>query len=432
MLRCLIPLLLLTAPAMGANELRALVEASSTNYIVIRNPDNPAQGWDTDAGAWATYDRTDTDQQIALGSAVAAGAADEWQYADLPAGLVASASYGYDVYDSSNELIATGVTEQMVAHGAPVVSVTGNVGGNVTGSVGSVVGAVGSVTGNVGGNVAGSVASVTNLVTANVTQVSGSATAANNLGTAASNYSATRGLAGTALPAATPGANGGLPTVDASNRIAGLQGTINTLDTLWTQTNNGFTTISTIVSGTSSKIGNFIAAGNNTLYDYTIAMMSATATKPSGAPAGYDPAEHSLEAQGDAIAGLDVDLGGLTGTQPRINYEPSIKLVLSSRRDGTYTCDRPVRLLPGTFDVEKTIGIDTTKVFGSKVQVATVGTPTVSGGSITATELGPRDQYAMVQLGGTATASEERTVDVPLTMDNGDQITARFEIEVGE
>lgn len=36
----------------------------------------------------------------------------------------------------------------------------------------------------------------------------------------------------TALPNAVPGANGGLPTVDASNRVAGIAGTITTLDGL--------------------------------------------------------------------------------------------------------------------------------------------------------------------------------------------------------
>ena len=34
------------------------------------------------------------------------------------------------------------------------------------------------------------------------------------------------------LPTAAPGSNGGLPTVDAGNRLAGMQGTLNTLDEL--------------------------------------------------------------------------------------------------------------------------------------------------------------------------------------------------------
>lgn len=49
----------------------------------------------------------------------------------------------------------------------------------------------------------------------NVVQVSDDATAADNLELAADNYSATRGLAGTALPAAAADAAGGLPISDA-------------------------------------------------------------------------------------------------------------------------------------------------------------------------------------------------------------------------
>lgn len=52
-------------------------------------------------------------------------------------------------------------------------------------------------------------------VDANVTQVSGDSTAADNLELACDNYSATRGLAGTALPAAAADAAGGLVVSDA-------------------------------------------------------------------------------------------------------------------------------------------------------------------------------------------------------------------------
>lgn len=85
--------------------------------------------------------------------------------------------------------------------------------GTLSGSVGSVTGAVGSVTGNVGGNVVGSVASVTADV--GVNEWNGVLLATTN-----------------PLPNAAPGANLGLPTVDATNRIAGVQGTINTFDGL--------------------------------------------------------------------------------------------------------------------------------------------------------------------------------------------------------
>lgn len=54
-----------------------------------------------------------------------------------------------------------------------------------------------------------------NAAQADVLKVSTSATAADNLESAALNYSATRGLAGTALPAAAAGSAGGLPTDSA-------------------------------------------------------------------------------------------------------------------------------------------------------------------------------------------------------------------------
>lgn len=89
-----------------ANELKALVAASSTgNFVLVVNPSNNAQAWDTDADAWATYNRTDSDQQIALGSPIAAGAGDEWQFANLPTGLDTDSVYEYHVFDSDDELL---------------------------------------------------------------------------------------------------------------------------------------------------------------------------------------------------------------------------------------------------------------------------------------------------------------------------------------
>lgn len=427
-----------------ANEITAVVAASSTGvYALVRNPTNRGQAWDVTAGAWATYDRTDSDQQIALGSAIAIGASDEEQFANLPAALSSSVVYEFDVYDSTDERLSSGLTRLYT---------------DANGYALSDLRAIGGSTGN-----------------------------ATNLGTAASNYSATRGLAGTALPAVEAAASGGLPTVNASNQVEALlpDGHLTaakfasdaiTADKLATSAATKIATYNpailaraTVATKTSStvftiqetfqtddaingkliRIGSELGGDPGIVADFaeatqTITLASAMVFEVGDVVVIYAQdsasalttamlaAGFSTESEPGAIEAAIEDLPAPGTTQPRINYEPGIKLKLSSRRDGTYTCDRPVRLLPGTFDVEKTIGIDTTKVFGSKVQVATVGTPAVSGGSITATELGPRDQYAMVQLDGTATASESRTVDVPLTMDNGDQITARFEIEVGE
>lgn len=56
---------------------------------------------------------------------------------------------------------------------------------------------------------------VTNQVTADTTAISGDATAADNLESACDNYSATRGLTGTAVPAVAADGAGGLPVSDA-------------------------------------------------------------------------------------------------------------------------------------------------------------------------------------------------------------------------
>ena len=62
--------------------------------------------------------------------------------------------------------------------------------------------------------------------------------------------------------------------------------------------------------------------------------------------------------------------------------------------------------------------------------VQSVGTPTVSGGSIEATASGPRDKQAVVVLSGTATASETRTLTVPITMRTGETIDGVVDVEV--
>jgi len=56
---------------------------------------------------------------------------------------------------------------------------------------------------------------ITNQVDANITQITGNSAAAANLRSSCDNYSATRGLAGTALPAAAADAAGGIPISDA-------------------------------------------------------------------------------------------------------------------------------------------------------------------------------------------------------------------------
>jgi hypothetical protein len=117
---------------------------------------------------------------------------------------------------------------------------------------------------------------------------------------------------------------------------------------------------------------------------------------------------------------LDMPLSGVGGAgQPRINEPPAsaYTVKVATRSDGTHVCPTPIRIRPGATNVA--IGIDMSPMYG-EVRVANVGAPTVSGGNVTATALGPHDWIAMVQLGGTATAGERRTISVPITMRTGE------------
>lgn len=78
-------------------------------------------------------------------------------------------------------------------------------------------------------------------------------------------YSATRGLTGTALPAATAGGNGGVPTVNASNYVAGMQGTINTLDALDTAQDTQHGTTQSAVATAQADLDTLTGADGATL-----------------------------------------------------------------------------------------------------------------------------------------------------------------------
>lgn len=137
-------------------------------------------------------------------------------------------------------------------------------------------------------------------------------------------------------------------------------------------------------------------------------------------------------ALGLAAADLDTQLAALEpGTsQPRVNRPAgrAYQLKISSGSDGTYKATKPVRLRAGEIAGDGiAVSVDMSPLFGS-AYVETVGTPTVSGGSITCAALGPRDTTAMVRLDGTVTASEERTVTVPVEMESGDPATITFDV----
>lgn len=117
--------------------------------------------------------------------------------------------------------------------------------------------------------------------------------------------------------------------------------------------------------------------------------------------------------------------------QNRANFEPApgFATAISRRADGTYKATKPIRLTAGAV-TNVFVFVDMSPLFGRTDFVETVGAPVVSGGSITATSEGPRDTYAVVELDGTATAGEERTVTVPVTMKTGTTISVVFDIIV--
>jgi hypothetical protein len=128
------------------------------------------------------------------------------------------------------------------------------------------------------------------------------------------------------------------------------------------------------------------------------------------------------------------DLAGLASVssgQPRINRKPAPAFTyqISRRADGTHKVTRPIRLTPGAVTNVYPY-IDMAPLFGPDDNVDTVGTPTVSGGSITAAAEGPRDTGFYLDLGGTATASEARTITVPVQMESGTTVNVVMDVEV--
>lgn len=185
-------------------------------------------------------------------------------------------------------------------------------------------------------------------------------------------------------------------------------------------------------------------AGNPTTHDIWDAIKPGGVGVPIGAN-GITAASIASDAIGaseiaaDAIGSSEIaasaaqEIGAEANPssgQVRVNKPPAPGYTLraSRRSDGTYRFDKPVRIRPGAVG-NITVGLDLSPVYGAII-VETVDDPTVSGGSITAAAAGPRDSLAMVTLAGTATASETRTVDVPVTMDTGETETWTFEVKV--
>lgn len=212
---------------------------------------------------------------------------------------------------------------------------------------------------------------------ANVIQVSDDATAADNLESAADNYSATRGLAGTALPNAAADAAGGLAISDAGG-----------LD------------LDAILADTAELQGLFTTGGTLRLL-----FPGSTIAAASDVSAIGTASDRSLRPPADAFI-----------------------FRVARRSDGTYTTDRTLRLRPGTTESIR-IGLDMSRLTPRQF-VYSVGTPSVSAGSLTATSPERYDELATYVVGGTATASESRTIDVTVTMEQGDVFNVTLPVEV--
>lgn len=131
--------------------------------------------------------------------------------------------------------------------------------------------------------------------------------------------------------------------------------------------------------------------------------------------------EAEIESLVDAAV-ADIETGS---TQPRINYPAAVayQFDLVSMADGTYKAvgrrGKEARFRPGAIPgggIALQVFMD--RVYGDFF-VLSVGDPVVSGGSLTAESLGPRDTSAMVLIDGVATAGEERTLTFEVTMDTG-------------
>jgi hypothetical protein len=200
-----------------------------------------------------------------------------------------------------------------------------------------------------------------------------------------------------ALPVAAPASNGGLPTVDANNRIAGMQGTINTLDGLGTpQTGDSFAIASHVTHGNAAiKTALDLKASQSSVDDVpttaefnarTLAAASYGTAQPGDAMAltagertalmlvmvGEDTGEtgaadgSAAQLAGQAIVDVIEDLEGqIEPAANVINTDVVDNLVfkLSSRRDGRVWASRPLRLTRGE---KATAWIDPTALSGGR------------------------------------------------------------------
>jgi hypothetical protein len=233
-----------------------------------------------------------------------------------------------------------------------------------------------------------------------------------------------------------------VPIWAAANSTVSLSGTtVATVTTATTATNLTNAPTSGDLTATMKTSVQTAAAAALTAYDPpTNAEMEARTivaasylTVASTPNSGFFTNQPAVEVDEEAIADTVADaLEGMLGnTQPRINRkpDPGFTTQVSRRSDGTYKCIRPIRLTAGTIS-NVYVFIDMSPLFGM-LNVETVGTLSVSAGSITAgTDKGPRDTYAVLELDGTA--DDDCEVTVAVTMESGTAVDVVFDVEVLE
>lgn len=197
---------------------------------------------------------------------------------------------------------------------------------------------------------------------------------------------------------------------------------------------HGNAALKTLVDAKASQTS---VDGLPTAADNVTALLGTTLTDTGAGKAGralyYQLQSFASSGVFSEAALAEAPSGGGGGTsQPRINRkpDPGFTIKVSRRTDGTYKCTSPIRLTAGAVQ-DVYVFVDMSPLFGAENFVQTVGTATVSEGSITeGDDKGPRDTYAVLELDGTADDNCE--VTVPVTMTSGTTVPVVFDVEVLE
>lgn len=150
----------------------------------------------------------------------------------------------------------------------------------------------------------------------------------------------------TALPNAAPAGNGGLPTVNASNYIAGMAGTINTLDALDTaqdsqhSTTQGLvTTVDGVVDAIkveTDKLADTLEDQGGGTYGFTEAALQEAPTGEGGGGTDWDVDERT------AIRSiLGIPASGTTPDDPSVGILDTIRDSVATRASQTSVDDLP-------------------------------------------------------------------------------------------